>query len=121
MLLDWRPLESSRLPNFVYNWQHPGLNRHPGGMLTLTKNVLVTLQRMETPVIYFYTDQPQTVDVSVDFPKGTITEWYPQASQIGPASAPVSPTIAKMDQCAHKVGAKPAFTFASFFDRPVYK
>ena len=76
---------------------------------------------METPVIYFYSDQPQTVDVSVDFPKGLITEWYTQASQIGPAGAPVSPTIAKIDECAHKVGAKPSFTFASFFDRPVYK
>ena len=37
------------------------------------------LVRMETPVIYFYSDQPATVSVNVDFPKGLITEWYPQA------------------------------------------
>jgi hypothetical protein len=36
--------------------------------------------RMETPVIYFYTAQPLTASVHVDFPKGLITEWYPQAS-----------------------------------------
>ena len=35
---------------------------------------------METPVIYFYSDHERTVDVSVDFPQGTITEWYPQES-----------------------------------------
>jgi len=43
---------------------------------------------METPVIYFYSKQQQTVDVSVEFPEGLITEWYPQASLIGPRSSP---------------------------------
>src|SRR5215831_3169846 len=36
--------------------------------------------RMETPVLYFYGSQDTTADVKVDFPKGTITEWYPQTS-----------------------------------------
>jgi len=40
---------------------------------------------METPVIYFYSSQDMSADVSVDFPKGYITEWYPQATQIGPS------------------------------------
>jgi hypothetical protein len=35
---------------------------------------------METPVLYFYSSQDATADVRVDFPKGTITEWYPQSS-----------------------------------------
>ena len=35
--------------------------------------------RMETPVLYFYSDKSQSVDVRVRFPKGFITEWYPQA------------------------------------------
>jgi hypothetical protein len=35
---------------------------------------------METPVLYFYGSQDTTADVRVDFPKGTITEWYPQSS-----------------------------------------
>ena len=38
---------------------------------------------METPVIYFYSKEPQTVDVRVDFPQGIITEWYPQATTFG--------------------------------------
>jgi hypothetical protein len=37
---------------------------------------------METPVIYFYTRNEMEVSVNVDFPKGKITEWYPQASVV---------------------------------------
>src|SRR5215469_14461277 len=33
--LKWNPLESSKLPGFVYNWAHPGLGRRPTGMLAL--------------------------------------------------------------------------------------
>jgi hypothetical protein len=36
--------------------------------------------RMETPVVYFYSQKPQQVNVRVAFPKGFITEWYPQAA-----------------------------------------
>src|SRR5258706_5845304 len=83
--LRWRPLESSALPKFVYDWQRPGLQRGLPVHMLLHKALISALQRMETPVIYFYADKPQSVDVSVDFPKGRITEWYPQAAQIGPA------------------------------------
>ncbi|HMH80711.1 MAG TPA: hypothetical protein VK514_10845, partial [Candidatus Acidoferrum sp.] len=55
----------------------------------------------------------QTVDVSVDFPKGVITEWYPQASKIGPSTILAPAPIAKADELAHKAGARPEFTFAS--------
>src|SRR5438128_11216995 len=66
VLLDWRPLETSRLPKFVYDWKDPGLNRRSaGGGATFTKTVLMTLQRMETAVIYFYADDKQGVDVTV--------------------------------------------------------
>lgn len=34
-------------------------------------------QKMETPVIYFYSDAAQRVDVKVKFPEGIITETYP--------------------------------------------
>ena len=84
-LLPWRPLESSVLPGFVYNWKHPGLGRMAGGAMIFAKGEIACLQRMETPVIYFYSDERRKVDVSVDFPEGTITEWYPQAAKIGPA------------------------------------
>jgi hypothetical protein len=34
---------------------------------------------METPVLYFYSTNQQTVSVDVKFPGGYITEWYPDA------------------------------------------
>ena len=120
VLLPWNPLETTQLPKFVHDWNKPGLDRRPaGGLNRDTKSVFVTLQRMETPVIYFYSDKEQTVDVSVEFPKGTITEWYPQADQIGPSTVPVPPAIAKADEYAHKAGVKPSFTFASLLRTPV--
>src|SRR5438552_1586945 len=61
-LLDWRPLESSPLPKFVFDWRRPGLGRQPAAPLMPAKSALITLQRMETPVIYFYADKEQTVD-----------------------------------------------------------
>jgi len=88
VLLDWCPLETSRLPKFVYDWKRPGPGQQPP--VFLGKNVLVARQRMETPVIYFYSEGDQTVDVSVDFPQGRITEWYPRALVSGPSSVPVS-------------------------------
>ena len=36
---------------------------------------------LETPVLYFYTDRDRTVSVHVDFPKGIMTDWYPEASR----------------------------------------
>lgn len=36
--------------------------------------------RMETPVIYFYSDRDATVDVTVKFPSGLFSEWYPAAT-----------------------------------------
>jgi hypothetical protein len=76
----WHALKVSELPGFVYDWKKPGMNRAPvfGG----AKTIQTTLQRMETPVIYFYADKPLNVDVSVTFFDGFITEWYPQAAQI---------------------------------------
>jgi hypothetical protein len=35
--------------------------------------------RMETPVLYFYSSDALQANVKVSFPKGVITEWYPQA------------------------------------------
>jgi hypothetical protein len=70
-LLEWRPLQSSLLPAFIYD-SHPRFN----------KGELLTLQRMETPVIYFHSSRNFKVDVNVRFPQGWITEWYPQASGV---------------------------------------
>jgi hypothetical protein len=76
-LLLWRPLQSSELPKFVHDFKF-------GASLVQAKGELTTLQRMETPVIYFYAREPMKVDVDVSFPKGFITEWYPNVTQLNP-------------------------------------
>jgi hypothetical protein len=83
--IDWRPLSgASDLPKFVYTSagddgyrQTYGLKHEPS-----QKGNVVAKVRMETPVIYFYTRNEMEVSVNVDFPKGKITEWYPQASVV---------------------------------------
>src|SRR5581483_4576538 len=114
--LKWNPLASSRLPAFVYNWMRPGFGRRPTGMLSLgNKGALVTLQRMETPVVYFYTPEQIKIDLTVRFPNGGITEWYPQAADVGPSVYPLNPVIAGLDSGLHQCGVAPTFTLASVF------
>ena len=73
--VEWSPLAgSTELPAFVEHF------RDPGYKLGLRGTV-----RMETPVLYFYDSREETVSVSVVFPKGVITEWYPHASHVEPA------------------------------------
>jgi len=43
-----------------------------------------SLIKGETPVIYFYTATPLRAKVQVNFPSGLRTQWYPQASMVGP-------------------------------------
>jgi len=115
--LKWNPLESSKLPGFVYNWVNPGLGRRPTGMLALgAKNVLVTLQRMETPVVYFYASKETRVDLTVRFPNGGITEWFPQAADVGPCVYPQNPVVTSLDSGLHQCGVPPSFTLDSVFE-----
>jgi hypothetical protein len=77
--VEWFPLDGQRdLPCFV--------ERYDVGI----KPSLAGTVRMETPVLYFYARQPTTIDVSVRFRQGLITEWFPHAavtpSKIGPSS-----------------------------------
>jgi hypothetical protein len=58
------------LPPFVQNIRH----RIKGGL----PDVYVSL---ETPVIYFYSDREMTASVDVRFPKGMLTEWYPDTTR----------------------------------------
>src|SRR5690348_5997762 len=77
--LEWRPLNGSTdLPKFVHTIQEGerGIRHVPG------KDNLVARIRMETPVLYFYSGSEMDVSVKVDFPKGKITEWYPQARSV---------------------------------------
>jgi hypothetical protein len=71
--LEYRPLVTNDLPRFVMtSYNQPG---HPFALLLKVR--YVARQRMETPVTYFYTDRPRTVNVRVDFPAGMLSEWYP--------------------------------------------
>lgn len=82
--LDWRPLNgSSDLPKFVYEFG--GLANARGLRHRFIRKDEVQAQvRMETPVVYFYAPQETTVSLRVQFPKGRITEWYPQAKLVAP-------------------------------------
>ena len=95
-VLDGLQHEEEGLPSFVYG--RDGVSTanhdpHPPACLmckrieTLPKSgtLLAVNQKMETPVIYFYSDQAQKVSVSVQFPGGIISQWYPNASSFLPA------------------------------------
>jgi hypothetical protein len=75
--VEWLPLNSpSDLPTFVEHFRGTGFKVGLGGTI-----------RMETPVLYFYSTHDTTVDVSVSFFHGLITEWYPRATYIEPSSS----------------------------------
>src|SRR5262245_17687889 len=57
------------LPDFVYSRHRDVKGGLPDAFVSL-----------ETPVMYFYSDRALTASVHVDFPKGMVTEWYPQSS-----------------------------------------
>jgi hypothetical protein len=118
VLIPWNPLETAPLPKCVHDWSKPGLDRRPAGALSRdTKGIFVTLQRMETPVIYFYSDHERTVDATVRFPQGLITEWYPQAHDIGPSAFPPNRLATALDEFAQYAGLNPRPTLASVVGR----
>lgn len=66
----WNPLsKTTDLPRFVYKNQR------------IPKQFIEGNVRMETPVLYFYADARTTVSVDVDFPSGTMSEWYPRVKR----------------------------------------
>jgi hypothetical protein len=70
----WLPLTGSTdLPAFVEHFQTPDFK---GGLRGTV--------RMETPVLYFYTNHATTLSVHVSFSQGLITEWYPHANRVEP-------------------------------------
>ncbi len=83
VFLDFQPLAASQsdLPDYV-------LDRgsfSKGILPVLSKSRLRGRVRMETPVTYFYSDRIRTVRVSVDFPEGLLTEFYPPVREMLPA------------------------------------
>jgi hypothetical protein len=78
--LVWRPLNfESDLPSFVYSVDKGNTWR---GLRYPVKSGLAVKVRMETPVLYFYSEENATVRVRVGFPDGIITEWYPHAQSV---------------------------------------
>jgi hypothetical protein len=78
--LEWKPLNgTSDLPSFVYDTSGLGSGTGLRSGQRCFKCNYEALVRMETPVIYFYADRETSVSVRVEFSKGKITEWYPQA------------------------------------------
>jgi len=71
---EWLPLTGSTdLPAFVEHFRS-----------TDFKGGLRGTVRMETPVLYFYTNHETTISVHVSFSQGLITEWYPHANRVEP-------------------------------------
>ncbi len=88
--LDFRPLAQahSDLPSYVFDrCSYSTVGR-------FLKARLRGRVRMETPVVYFYTDRIRSVDVSVNFPQGLLTEFYPPTRSISP---PLNETLALGD------------------------
>lgn len=102
--------EEEVLPSFVYGFQNPqsGMslfdqNIYCGAKIpcdlvrslessviasnSLPKNPRATgiTQKMETPVIYFYGDEGQRISVTINFPQGIISQYYPKASSYFPS------------------------------------
>ena len=73
------------LPSFVLTRPRFAGSDMDHTMLKTGKIGLSSRQRMETPVIYFYSEQPTTVDVHVAFPSGLVTEFFPAPAATLPA------------------------------------
>lgn len=75
----WSPLTGpSDLPGFVYKSKQQ--TQFAQGDCVKCGWAYV---RMETPVLYFYSERELSASVKVGFPQGSITEWYPQAREVG--------------------------------------
>ena len=81
--------EDEPLPDFVYRRSRESVRRQKGAEAL---PVGVT-QKLETPVVYFYSPTAQTVDLEVGFPKGLISEWFPNATDFAPALDPSAATL----------------------------
>jgi len=77
--LEFRPLADADLPPFVLDRERQSGNPNP-----FKKIDYRALQRMETPVTYFYSHRERQASVRVGFPQGLLTEFYPPVEQMQP-------------------------------------
>ena len=90
-LLSGLEREEHRLPNFVRS--HAGFSPADKGWSRPVKNVTI---KMETPVLYFYSDTERKVRVDVGFRGGSISQWYPERAggeELSPLPAPVTDIV----------------------------
>ncbi len=114
--VEWRPLNgSSDLPGFVYDTSGLAAGQGIRSGHNCIKCNLEALVRMETPVIYFYSDRETSVSVRVSFSGGKITEWYPQARSVyvpGPSDAR-NPSFIDWGRITVMPGAEESFAVES--------
>lgn len=72
--------EEEALPSFVH-----ARSADTVGMKGLESPPTGVTQKLETPVLYFYTQTAQAVHVHVDFPQGIVSQWYPNSAAFQPA------------------------------------
>ena len=77
-LLDGLYLEEEKLPSFVYDFSSLNLPRMKSSVIEKRPLAGVNI-KMETPVIYFYSEKEQRVKVDIGFEGGLINQWYPQS------------------------------------------
>jgi len=77
--ISWMPPTSVDLPEFVYRAEVSGTWSSKAAYIPKDVTAFV---RMETPVIYFYSQRERVADVRVLFHGGNITEWYPQGTRV---------------------------------------
>jgi hypothetical protein len=81
-------VDASRLPDFVHGL--PFFNHGSSGWPDPSRLKGVTV-KMETPVLYFYSDAEVDVTAKVGFQGGTISQWFPQRHE-GEAN-PAGPVV----------------------------
>ena len=104
--------EEEDLPEFVYD-------RIKAGTLLGMQSPSVTI-KMETPVTYFYSDVPLTVQASVDFPKGILTQWYPSVVGFAPPIAAPLAVLNETPQGYDDPALNPSFVFKGEMCRAKY-
>ena len=79
--LDGVHREDAPLPKFVYQLDDPTANgRRMTKGLDLNRTFKGVNVRLETPVLYFYTNEKFEAQVDVGFNNGTIGQWFPDRS-----------------------------------------
>ncbi|HYE18412.1 MAG TPA: hypothetical protein VEA69_08205 [Tepidisphaeraceae bacterium] len=79
--------DASDLPEFVQRWdeiarQRGGADDPNAGGENAAPGVKIEI--IKKPIIYFYSDRPETMRVDVGCPNGLLTTWWPKATKVMP-------------------------------------